>query len=215
MDGTILFADLAGFTALTEAHGDEDAADLAERFYALARTALEGEARLVKTIGDAVLVVGDTSSRVMSATLRLVQAAESEPGFPALRAGLHAGPVTERGGDVFGATVNVAARVAAHARAGQILCTAPVAKAIAGLDHLRLQSIGAVQFKNVVEAVELFELVYGDDPPGRDVVDPVCRMRVDPAKARARLEIDGQTFFFCSSTCEQAFARAPVSYRRG
>lgn len=50
----ILFADLSGFTALTETHGDFDAAQIAERFYALAQAALSGDARPVKTIGDAV-----------------------------------------------------------------------------------------------------------------------------------------------------------------
>lgn len=47
----VLFADLAGYTALTEAHGDSDAAGIAERFYALARACLVGDAHVVKTLG--------------------------------------------------------------------------------------------------------------------------------------------------------------------
>lgn len=56
---TFLFADLAGFTALTETHGDDDAADVVARFYDLVHVSLVGEARLIKTIGDAVMIVAD------------------------------------------------------------------------------------------------------------------------------------------------------------
>jgi class 3 adenylate cyclase len=58
---TFCFIDLAGFTALTEAHGDEDAADLATSFAVLARSALAPGDQLVKTIGDAVLLTSPSA----------------------------------------------------------------------------------------------------------------------------------------------------------
>ena len=62
MEATFCFVDLAGFSALTEAHGDDAAADLALRFAGLVTETLAGDGRLVKTIGDAVLVVSPSPS---------------------------------------------------------------------------------------------------------------------------------------------------------
>ncbi|MBI1800976.1 MAG: hypothetical protein HYR71_05035 [Chloroflexi bacterium] len=65
-----LFADLSGFTALTETHGDDDAADIVAQLYLLAQASLVGEARLVKTIGDAVMIVaGQPADAVGTACL--------------------------------------------------------------------------------------------------------------------------------------------------
>jgi adenylate cyclase len=214
MEATVLFADLAGFTALTEVHGDDDAADLAGRFYELARDALRSDARLVKTIGDAVMIVGARPADVVTVVLHLVEATEREVNFPALRAGLHAGPVAERAGDVFGSTVNVAARVAAHARSGQILCTTAVARALEP-GPVRVQPAGSAQFKNVSEPIELFEIRRDAGASSHSSIDPVCRMRVDPTAAPASVRHGEQIYAFCSPGCAEAFTRTPDSYRRG
>jgi len=210
---TILFADLAGYTALTEAHGDEDAADLAARFYDLVRAELRADARLVKTIGDAVMVHGESPNAVMSVAIRIVRAIDAEPRFPAIRAGLHAGPVTQRGSDVFGATVNLAARVVGHARSGEILCTAAVAVDLVGFACIELQRRGCERFKNVVAPVELFEVILHERRAvSKAVLDPVCRMRIDPETSLARIEFGERTIYFCSADCAAAFSRAPKSY---
>lgn len=209
-DTSILFADLSGFTALTEAHGDAAAADLLERFYALSTGALVDGARLVKTIGDAVMIAAPTAAAAARTAVQLRKAIDRQPEWPALRAGLHAGPVVERGGDCFGATVNVAARVAAHARAGQILCTRAVVTALAATP-LAFRSLGGVHFKNVHEPLEVFELL-DEAQAGPLEVDPVCRMRVDPAAAPGRLPFEGRAYFFCSFRCAQAFAADPSAY---
>src|SRR5436309_2110591 len=106
---------MAGFTALTEKHGDEDAADLATRFAALTRGVLRDGERLVKTIGDAVLVTAPNGASGVALVERLFTRVAEEPRFPSLRAGLHHGEAVERDDDVFGAAVNLAARVASEA----------------------------------------------------------------------------------------------------
>src|SRR2546425_308637 len=97
----VLFADLAGFTALTEAHGDVDAAEVATRFSALASAALTGNTRIVKTIGDAVMIVANEARDAAETALSLLRAVDAEPLFPTVRIGLHVGPVVERASDVF------------------------------------------------------------------------------------------------------------------
>lgn len=210
----ILFADLAGFTALTEAHGDAEAANLAGSFYELARSALRGDARLVKTIGDAVMIVGREPADVAQTAVCLVQAVEAAPDFPALRVGLHAGPVIERDGDYFGSAVNLAARIAAYAHAGQILCSAAAARALRDSGSFREHRLGKVHFKNILEPVEVvqLDLETGAHAASGNAFDPVCRMRVDPDSAPARLPFGDRTYVFCSLACARAFALAPEAY---
>ena len=130
-----------------------------------------------------------------------------EPRFPALRAGLHHGDAVARSGDVFGAAVNLAARVAAEAYAGEVLGTEPIAAAArdAGIP---VAELGAVPLKNVRGAVNLYSLalVLGvTDTP----VDPVCRLPLDRRLAAGQLRYRGVEYFFCSLTCAAAFASNP------
>jgi class 3 adenylate cyclase len=209
---TVLFADLAGFTALTETHGDDDAAEIIARFYDLAQASLTGEARLIKTIGDAVMIVADQSSSAVSTALRLTATALSEAGFPAVRAGLNCGPAVERSGDYFGAAVNLAARVAAYARSDQILCTEIVAESIRGLDIAVIHSVGIASLKNVAQPVELFEIEDLQRHATHHEIDPVCRMKLDPDTAPARLPFEERMYYFCSFACAQKFASTPAAY---
>ncbi len=209
---TFLFADLAGFTALTEAHGDDDATTIVTRFYNLARASLVGNSRLIKTIGDAVMIVSDDAPSAVLTTLRLINSVHAEPGFPALRAGLHSGPAVERDGDYFGAAVNLAARVTAHARSGQVLCTEPVAEAIRSLENVVTHAAGVANFKNVSQLVALFEIEDAQYHNLHQAIDPVCRMGIDPETAPARLPYQGNIYRFCSFDCAQKFAQSPEDY---
>lgn len=202
---TFLFADLCGFTALTETHGDLDAASLAERFTAMAAGALTPGAVIVKTIGDAVMVAAPSPADAATIALALVRAVAAEPRFPMVRLGFHHGPCVIRDGDYFGAAVNLAARVAAHARAGQILLTEAAASRLTDHTLPGLHEAGAAQFKNIAAPVHLFELSTGLDPRPDEEVDPICRMRVSPDDAVARIVEGGQTFFFCSQDCARTF----------
>lgn len=212
IEGAILFADLSGFTALTEAHGDTTAVELLQRFYSLASAALCDGARLVKTIGDAVMVFAPTPTAAMRTARLLRHAVHLEQRWPSLRSGLHAGPVIERGGDSFGATVNLASRVAAQASPGQILCTRTVVRALSATEFV-FRPLGEVRFKNVLEACEVFELVDGESSSMVEV-DPVCRMRVDPFKAIHHFRFEGATYFFCSARCATVFAATPGRFIR-
>lgn len=208
----VLFADLAGFTALTEAHGDLDAADVAERFSALARAALVGDGRIVKTIGDAVMVVASEPRHATETALSLLRAVEREPAFPTVRIGLHEGAVVERDGDFFGTTVNVAARLAAHAHAGELLTTESIATGLAGRDDIDVRSLGELTFKNIATPIDVFSVEDRNRAPKTQVMDPVCHMLVDSDDAPARLPYADRRFSFCSLACAQKFAEHPERY---
>jgi adenylate cyclase len=207
VEATFCFIDLEGFTALTEAQGDEDAADVATRFAELTRAALASGDRLVKTIGDAVLVTSESADSGIALVERLLTEAAQEPGFPALRAGLHHGGAVARDGDVFGAAVNLAARVAAEANAGEVLGTEPIATA-ARDRGIPVAELGSVALKNVRGTVPLFSLalvVGATETPA----DPVCHVLVDRRGAAGHLHYRGTDYWFCSLACAAAFASNP------
>ena len=178
-----VMADLSGFTALTEAHGSLRAADLVGRYLELVRNALAPGVRLVERVGDEVMLVAAEAAPALGTALALRRAIEREPEFPLVRAGIHGGRVVERGGEYFGTPLNVTARVTAHARAGQLLCTAPIATAARGLEGVELRALGPVRFKNVAGPVEVFEVVALGEAVVPAAIDPVCRMQVDPEGA--------------------------------
>jgi len=211
---TIAFVDLAGFTALTDVHGDDAAVDLVEDFTALATDACRDTgAALVKTVGDAVMLAAPTPEAGLDAVARLFHAAYERDGFPEPRAGLHHGPVVERGGDYFGSTVNLAARVASRAGSGQALVTAPLVAAATATD-LDVVALGQHQLRNVLDPVELWAVELCATHV--DVsVDPVCRMRLSCQAAVARVRHQGVEHRFCSLACVAAFAGDPDRYLTG
>ncbi len=110
--GAVLFADLTGFRQLTEIHGDEAAADAATRFVTLVCRSLAPGACLIKTLGDGVLVVAPDVDAARETAAQIRCAVMVDESLPPVHAGICAGSVVWRQGDVFGATVNDAARLA-------------------------------------------------------------------------------------------------------
>jgi adenylate cyclase len=212
---TFVFADLAGYTALTEAHGDEHAADVAEGFCGRVRALLPPYgAEEVKTIGDALLIRVADASAALHLAARLVGDSGVQDRSLSVRVGMHTGTAVRRGEDWFGAAVNVAARVADIARSGEVLLTAATREQ-AGTAFLpgQLRPYGRRQLKNVRDPVELFSLVAEtDEERPRLPIDPVCRMAVDPAATTEHHVHRGVEYHFCSAACAQAFRAAPQRY---
>ena len=122
------FADIVGFTSTTRHANIEQLTELLENFEENAAEAIaEFHGRVVKTVGDEVLFVADTARDAALIALRLADPKRDADGLPTLRVGLAMGPVLSRFGDVYGSTVNVAARLTALARPGTILVDRTVA----------------------------------------------------------------------------------------
>jgi adenylate cyclase len=207
VERTFSLVDLAGFTALTEAHGDLDAVDLLDRFAGLVRESLSAGDELVKTIGDAVMLASPGPAAAVAALAGLWQRCSGTAGFLLPRAGAHHGPAISRDGDYLGATVNLAARVAGHAGGGQVLVTSDMA-ITARAGGFDVTELGARRLRNVAEPVRLSEIRLGAGE-GSGAIDPVCRMRVEPELAAGSLCHEGQRFWLCSIPCVAAFAADP------
>ena len=216
MNATFVFADIAGFTALTEAHGDEEAAALVADFCDAVRAELPATGgSQVKTIGDALMLsIPDPGAAVLLG-LRITHELMLGHGAPAVRVGLHYGPAVERDGDYFGAAVNLAARVSAEASGGEVLLTGHTAAMAPQLEGVLYEPRGRRALRNIGEPVELFAAVRaGESRTGTLPHDPVCRMAVDPERAAGQLVYEETTYFFCTLACAAEFARDPERFTR-
>ena len=212
-EATFVFADIAGFTALTEAHGDEAAVALVEEF---AETvcrdlpAIGGEH--VKTIGDALMLRIPEPGDAILLGLDVSQRTLRDHGSVPVRVGLHHGPAVERNGDYFGAAVNLAARVSSAASGGEVLVSGSTAALVPDLEGVVYESRGRHELRNVSEPIELFAVLRFDSTTERLPIDPVCRMAVDPDRAPGRLVHEGTAYFFCSLSCAGQFAGRPERF---
>ena len=161
-DVAVGFADLVGFTRIGEEVPPDELGRVADRLETLAAERIAPPVRLVKTIGDAVMLVSPDTPALVHATLSLVEAADGEgEDFPQLRAGLARGPALSRAGDWYGQPVNLASRITARARPGSVLVTEEVRDAT-GQDGLAYSYAGDKRLKGVREPVPLFRVRRAD-----------------------------------------------------
>jgi adenylate cyclase len=150
------FLDLSGYTRLTEERGDEAAAEMSAILGKLVqRGSHEQGGRPVKWLGDGVMVFFREPAAAVPFALEMLEhipAAE----LPPAHVGIDAGPVIFQDGDYFGRTVNMAARIAAHARAGQVLVSDEVLQVTTD-PGVEFVDIGSVELKGVSRPVRLHE----------------------------------------------------------
>jgi adenylate cyclase len=129
-DCAVAFADLVGFTELGETIPSEELGSVAGRLSRLAEEVVEPPAKIVKEIGDAVMLIAPDPAGLVEASLRLVEASDGAEGLPAIRAGVAYGPAVNRWGDWYGSTVNLASRLTERARPASVLTTEAVRDAV-------------------------------------------------------------------------------------
>jgi adenylate cyclase len=211
---TFLFADLAGYTALTEVHGDEEAVRLVEGYCdTMRRLFPDFDAQEIKSIGDALLVRVPRADRAVELGLKVAFEVGAQHGFPAVRVGMHHGPAIERDGDYFGRTVNIAARVSASAGAGEVLLTDDVVAAAGEIEGVHFIERGRHRLKGIDEAVPIYLASAGAEETSEALpIDPVCRMVIHPKKAGGMLIHEGNRHYFCSIDCARRFAEDPARF---
>jgi adenylate cyclase len=150
----IAFADLAGYARLTVERGDEAAVSTVESFVRAAAQSLPPDARVIKTLGDEVMVVGPDPAALTAWAVQLQE--QTAEGEPPPRIGVHFGEALYRDGDYYGREVNQAARVVARAGGGEVLVTRPVVELATGAPGLEFMRIGEVRLKGFSEPTELF-----------------------------------------------------------
>lgn len=155
----IAFGDLAGYTKLTETEGEEEAMNAVERFVEAVENTLPDDARIIKTIGDEVMIVSSDCAGLTDWAVGFQALVAAERPLP--RVGVHYGEVLYRDGDYYGREVNLAARVAARSAGGEVLVTRPVVEGAGS--HLEFEPIAEVKLKGFSHPTELFLARVAED----------------------------------------------------
>ena len=173
-----------------------------------------GSGTVIKTVGDAVMLRFDAPDEALHLGLRIPHDVWTGHALPAAAVGIHHGPAVERGGDWFGSAVNVAARLTAEARGGEVLVSGAVREAAGSVPGVVYDDQGEKSLRNVPVPVALFTAGLAEHPSLPEHVDPVCRMMVAAGREACRERHAGAEYRFCSEDCARRFVAEPESHLR-
>jgi adenylate cyclase len=194
---TVMFADVSGSTKLYEAAGDAVALHTINGMLAEMRRATEtAGGRVVKTMGDEVMALFPTSAAAASAASQIQMQTDVLPIIGGMklgvRIGFHSGPVIQRDNDVFGDTVNLAARLVAQATKEQIIISSTTAHDLGESYKDRLRGLYAITIKGKAEDISLFELIWRYDGATTVVLKPKGSALDKPKTVVLRLKYRGK-----------------------
>lgn len=167
VSGTVVFTDIVGFTEYTALRGDDEALALLSTQERLVRETLPPDARIVKELGDGLLLWFADACEALQTSLLLqerFEAESNESDVPLwVRCGLHSGRQTRRGDDLVGHDVNVAARVVDVAGPGEVLLSDATLTEVADkLPDVLFEELGPVVMKGIPQPVRLYRAVAAD-----------------------------------------------------
>jgi adenylate cyclase len=159
--GAIVFTDIVGFTKLTDTHGDDVALALLERQEKLVRDALPECSRVVKELGDGLLLWFDDPRAAIDTCLRLHRLFdEDDDDIPLwVRMGMHWGTPRRRGDDIVGHDVNLAARIGELAGPGELLCSESTIDAAGEIDGVVFEPLGPVFVRGIADPVPIVRAI--------------------------------------------------------
>ena len=167
VDKAILFADVSGSTRLYETLGDTRAlATINNCLGILQKLTVQHKGRVIKTIGDEIMASFPDADEAVHVATEMQLAVTAEPPIDnvkvAIRIGFHFGPVLENAsdGDVFGDTVNTAARMAGIAKGGQIITSGVTVKKMQPIMRASARFLDALTVKGKAEDIEVFEIIW-------------------------------------------------------
>ncbi len=159
--GTIMFTDIVGFTEFTAVRGDDEALALLALQEEIVGEELGSDARIVKELGDGLMIWFADPCQAIETGLRLQERFEEaawNSDTPLwVRIGLHSGQQSRRGNDLVGHDVNVAARIVGFADSGEVLASeATVRSADGGVPNIEFKQLGPVVMKGIPNPISLF-----------------------------------------------------------
>lgn len=164
--GGIVFTDIVGFTQLTDLYGDDVAIELLTRQDRLVHDVLPPGGRVVKELGDGLLMWFDDARAAIDTSLTMQERFDCETssgGVPLwVRIGIHWGCPKTRGDDIIGRDVNLASRIAGLAGPGEVLCSSTAvdaARAAGDGWDVRFEQLGPVFVKGIAEPIQLLRVV--------------------------------------------------------
>lgn len=206
-----MFADVVGSTSLYESLGDEEAeARISDALKFVAGVVLEFRGNVIKTIGDEIMCCFDSADDAVLAgseiQIRTIKFRQADPGYMDFRIGLHAGPVIVKPGDLFGDTVNVAARMAGMAHSGQIICSGSVVERLT--DNIDCRLLNTFVVKGKSREILVYDILYDKDDD--EVTSLFSSRKVLGNKPQWKMNLNYQ-----GAIVEISKARPSVSIGRG
>lgn len=195
----ILFADISGSTRLYEILGDAAArAKVASCLDQLTAVIERHHGTVIKTIGDEVMCTFPDAESAATAACEMHETIEDDateqtaagPIALAIRVGMHYGPAILESGDVFGDAVNVAARMTALAKAGQIITTQTAIETMSPILRANTRFIDRTPVKGKKETMDIFEVIWQQEDVTRMSADIIAKPE---SAARLRLSYHGTT----------------------
>ena len=154
----IMFTDIEGSTAVSATQGDSAAMELVHQHDQVVRSALDKHGgRIVKHTGDGMFASFTSVMRAVEASIAIQRGASGDEGPLAVKIGITVGEPVEDSDDLFGASVNLAARICAHAAGGQTLAPGTV-KDLAIGKQIEFRGMGEIGLKGFPEPVPLYEI---------------------------------------------------------
>jgi len=194
----IMFADIAGSTKLYDTLGDQAArTKVAATIETMSEITKANKGTVIKTIGDEVMCTFPTAENAGTAAWEMQETFEEEAesntdGSPvSVRIGMHFGPAILEGGDVFGDAVNIAARMAAQAKAKQIITTQDTLDKLPPAMRASTRFVDHAPIKGKKEEIDIFEIIWQEE----DVTRMATGMIIDRPTPEAKLHLtyNGQT----------------------
>jgi adenylate cyclase len=215
---TFAFVDLSGFTALTEAEGDERAVSVLAVFRSTLRVICSRRAvRIAKWLGDGAMLVSVESKPLVAATLETKFTADSWPEAVAVKCGITIGHVILlEGDDYIGHAVNVAARLCDLAVGHEVLAVASVVPELP--PWATVETADEIEVRGLEHPIDVVRI--GLPKSGPDTLpDPVCRIPLTHATAVARRhDTEGRELLFCADSCAEMWdqrRRGPADIEAG
>lgn len=188
-DPAVLFADLAGSTSIYETLGDAAAKAMIDECIAVMRTATARYGgRVIKTIGDELMCVFPDADRGAMAAAEMQGSVATLPQVSgvrrSIRIGFHAGPLIEADGDVFGDTVNTAARMAGFAKGDQIITTFAAVALMSSVLRANTRHIAALSVRGKGDDVEVYEVLWTETDDLTMATSSIVRPAAAPESLR-------------------------------
>lgn len=212
---TIFFADIEGSVQLFRRLGDALALAAVEACHEATRAAVTGRGgAVVKLIGDGLMAAFETPAAACEAAVLAQEAVmrtagEGEPALR-LRIGMHAGPVIETGNDLFGDTVNIAARLSAVANGGEIIVSAAMAEGLPDAMRIMLRRLGGISLKGVGDNFPVLELLWAQEAGVTVLPHHIAKQTVSTGAVRLELAYGGKRWRSIGAASRIMIGRNPV-----
>jgi class 3 adenylate cyclase len=212
---TILFVDVCGSTQLYDTLGNARAqAIIAKMLTVLSNSATRHVGTIIKTIGDEVMCSFGTARDAAHAAVDMQRSVKQAVGLEgtgvrnmSVRVGFHSGPVISHAADVFGDTVNVAARVVAHAKPGQILVAKQTMRKLPREIASSMRFVGSTVVKGKKDPVDLYELIW--ERENLTLVQDVASLEARQENVRLAVTLGSQTVELGGSRPALSMGRGP------